>query len=84
MSCKAQPDLIVYVSSLNLGIHLFAFSVLATLVFVVAQSLSCVDSLWPMDCSMSGFPVLHYLPEFAQVQVHWVMMLSYFTSLISV
>ena len=25
-----------------------------------------------MDCSMPGFPVLHYLPEFAQTQVHWV------------
>ena len=26
----------------------------------------------PMDCSMSGFPVLHYLPEFAQTHVHRV------------
>ena len=25
-----------------------------------------------MDCSTSGFPVPHHLPEFAQVQVHWV------------
>ena len=25
-----------------------------------------------MDCSTLGFPVLHYLPEFAQTQVHWV------------
>ena len=25
-----------------------------------------------MDCSTSGFPVLHYLPEFAQTHVHWV------------
>ena len=25
-----------------------------------------------MDCSMPGFPVLHYLPEFAQIHVHWV------------
>ena len=25
-----------------------------------------------MDCSVPGFPVLHYLPEFAQTQVHWV------------
>ena len=30
-------------------------------------------TLWdPMDCSTSGFPVLHYLPEFAQTHVHWV------------
>ena len=25
-----------------------------------------------MDCSMSGFPVPHYLPEFAQTHVCWV------------
>ena len=25
-----------------------------------------------MDCSTSGFPVLHHLPEFAQSHVHWV------------
>ena len=26
----------------------------------------------PMDCGTPGFPVLHYLPEFAQTHVHWV------------
>ena len=26
----------------------------------------------PMDCSMPGFLVLYYLPEFAQIHVHWV------------
>ena len=25
-----------------------------------------------MDCSIPDFPVLHYLPEFAQTYVHWV------------
>ena len=25
-----------------------------------------------MDCSMPGFPVLYYLPEFYQIHVHWV------------
>ena len=25
-----------------------------------------------MDCSIPDFPVLHYLPEFAQTHVHWV------------
>ena len=25
-----------------------------------------------MNCSMSGFPVLHYLLEFAQTHIHWV------------
>ena len=26
----------------------------------------------PMDCSVPGFPVLHHLPQFAQIPVHWV------------
>ena len=26
----------------------------------------------PMDCGMPGIPVPHYLPEFAQVYVHWI------------
>ena len=26
----------------------------------------------PMNCSMPGFPVFHYLLEFAQTHVHWV------------
>ena len=25
-----------------------------------------------MNCSTTGFPVLHYLPEIAQTQIHWV------------
>ena len=29
-------------------------------------------TLKPMDCSIPGFPVLHYLPDFAQTHVHWV------------
>ena len=29
-----------------------------------------------MDCSMPSFPVLPYLPEFAQIHVHWVVMPS--------
>ena len=33
---------------------------------------SCL-TLWdPMDCSTPGFPILHYLLEFAQTHVHWV------------
>ena len=32
----------------------------------------CPTLCSPMDCSMPGFPVLHYLPGFAQVHVHCV------------
>ena len=30
----------------------------------------CATLCNPMDCSMPGFPVLHYLLEFAQTHVH--------------
>ena len=33
---------------------------------------SCLTLCDPMNCSMPSFPVLHYLPEFAQTHVHWV------------
>ena len=36
----------------------------------VAQS--CPILCDPMDCTMPGFPVLHHLPELAQIHVHWV------------
>ena len=26
----------------------------------------------PMNCSTPGFPMFHYLPEFARTHVHWV------------
>ena len=34
------------------------------------------DFLWPLDCSMPGSNVIHYPPEFAQIHVHWIGMLS--------
>ena len=33
---------------------------------------SCLTPCDPMDCSTPGLPVLHYLPELAQTDVHWV------------
>ena len=38
----------------------------------VVQLLSHVRLCNAVNCSMPGFPVLHYLPEFAQTHVHWV------------
>ena len=38
--------------------------------FSVAKS--CMTLCDPTGCSMPGFPVLHYLLEFAQTHVHWV------------
>ena len=33
---------------------------------------SCLTLCDPMDCSMPGSSILHYLLEFAQIHVHWV------------
>ena len=38
--------------------------------FCCSVAQSCPTLCDPMDCSTPGFPVLHYLPEFAQVYVH--------------
>ena len=40
--------------------------------FVITQLLSHVWLCHLSDCCMPGFPVLHYLPEFAQVHVHCI------------
>ena len=32
---------------------------------------SCLTLCSLMDCSAPGFPILHYLLEFAQIHVHW-------------
>ena len=32
---------------------------------------SCPTLCDPMDCSTPSSPVLHYLPEFAQIHIHW-------------
>ena len=33
---------------------------------------SCLTLCHSMDCSTTGFPVLHYFLEFTQTHVHWV------------
>ena len=43
-----------------------------TLRFCCSVSQLCLTLCNPMDCSRSGFPVLHYLLGLAQTQVHWV------------
>ena len=42
------------------------------LAIVVVQPFSWVQLWNPVDCRIPGFPVLHYLPEFAHTQVHWI------------
>ena len=38
----------------------------------VAAAKSCLTVFRPKDCSIPGFPVLHYFPVFVQTHVHWV------------
>ena len=33
---------------------------------------SCPTLCDPMDCSTTGFPVHHQLPQLAQIHIHWV------------
>ena len=40
--------------------------------FCCSVAQSCPTLCDPMNCSMPGFPVLHYLLELAQTPVHWV------------
>ena len=49
---------------------IFGISILTGCCYSVAKF--CVTLWGPMDCCRPGFPVLHYLPEFAQTHVHWV------------
>ena len=47
------------------------FVILIISIIVLVQSLSHVWHYNPMNCSTSGFPVLYYLHEIAQIHVHW-------------
>ena len=40
--------------------------------FCCSFAKSCPNLCDPMDWSTPGFPVLHCLPEFAQIHVHWI------------
>ena len=54
-------------------IYIYTGIYMCACIFIVVQSPSHV---WlfvtPMNCSTPGFPVLHYLPEFAHPHVCWI------------
>ena len=47
-------------------------SLSVTSIVAMFQLLSLVWLSVTMDCSTPGFPILHYLPYFAQTHVYWV------------
>ena len=52
------------------SLHQLAFNSLCCCCCSV--TMPCLTLCDPMDCSMPGSFALHYLPKFAQIQVHWV------------
>ena len=47
-------------------------SILLCFLLCCSVAQSCLSLCNPMNCGISGFLVLHCLPEFAQTRVHWV------------
>ena len=60
---------ILYSSSTSSSLAFFFFSNKADICGSVSHS--CTTLFDPIDYSMPGFPVPHYLLEFAQTHVHW-------------
>ena len=57
-----QGPLLFSSYSLSLSVHVcFCYSI----------TISCLTLCHHMDCSTPGSSALHYLPEFAQIHVHW-------------
>ena len=75
---KTTPSLSLPLLTSSLSSHLTRKSLIMFLkhppryccCYSVAKS--CPTLFDPTNCSMPGFPVLHYLPEFAPAHVHWV------------
>ena len=62
---------------MNLFFFIYDFSDYLTLQVIILYCCCSVTQLcltlsYSMDCSMLGFPVLPYLPEFVQIHVRWV------------
>ena len=51
---------------------MYLFSIFINLSSSCYSVVQSCQTLWPVDCSMQRFPVLHRLLEFAQPHVHWV------------
>ena len=54
----------------DIYIYTYIYLCLCILLCLVVQL--CLTLSNPMHWSMPGFPVLHYLSEFAEIYVHWV------------
>ena len=69
--CSTSKGLLI---SQQLSLGTAAPSFLGNFCRSVAKS--CPTTCDPIDCSRPGFPVLQYFPEFAQIHIHCIGMLS--------
>ena len=78
ISCRLQllekDTMLIPWSLLSSTVHgpLLGLCLLAQSLRTCSVAQLCLTLCDPMDCSTPGFPVLHYLLEFAQTRVHWV------------
>ena len=63
---RSKKDVSVDICQSAANIPMSFLSVIVYSLVVVVQSLSRVRLCDPTDCSTPGFPVLHYILEFAQ------------------
>ena len=75
-NCVSDPGLcnhVIFIPKLLVR-YWFSMTLQQTNVLCFCSSVAqlCPILCDPTDCSTPGFPVLHYLPEFAQTHVHWV------------
>ena len=75
VSCIAGKFFINWAMSEAFLNHLIYFCLINIKTYslsIIVLTLSRLALCDPMDCSMPGFPVLHYLPKFVQTHAHWV------------
>ena len=70
LTSNFKENIFTFSLKLNDGYDLFQIFYGCSNIFHCSVNKSCLTFYVP--CSMPGFPVLHYLPEFAQIHVHWV------------
>ena len=71
-SLWSNTSLFLSMFNMNLNVYspVFKYRIICRCCCSVAKS--CLSLYNPMDCSMPISSVLHYLPKFAQIHVHWV------------
>ena len=68
--CLNRLSIIGFMHARASLLHEYSFYLVFVEACCCSVAESCLTLFDPMDCSTPGFPVLHYLPEFAQTHVH--------------